>query len=84
MSKVSNVVPLRGANRASPNALNGKVPPLRRKNSDYRSREYLTSDEVGRLMIAAKGLGRHGHRDATLLLVAFRHGLRVSELVALR
>jgi type 1 fimbriae regulatory protein FimB/type 1 fimbriae regulatory protein FimE len=35
--------------------------------------------------VAAAGkLGRHGHRDATMVLVAFRHGLRVSELVALR
>ena len=28
--------------------------------------------------------GRYGHRDATLILIAFRHGLRVNELVALR
>ncbi len=84
MSKVSNVVPLRGANRSSPNIQNGKVPPLRRKNKDVRSREYLTSEEVDRLITAARSLGRHGHRDSTLILVAFRHGLRVSELVALR
>ena len=84
MSKVSNVVPLRGANRYRPNTLNGKVPPLRRKNKDLRSREYLTSEEVDQLMTAAKSIGRHGHRDMTMILVAFRHGLRVSELVALR
>ena len=29
-------------------------------------------------------LGRHGHRDATMILLADRHGLRVSELVSLR
>ena len=84
MSKVSNVVPLRGRNAAAPNIENGKVPPPRRSNKDVRPREYLTSDEVERLTVAAKGLGRHGHRDATLILVAYRHGLRVSELVALR
>ena len=36
------------------------------------------------LMRAAKVRGRYGHRDATMILLAYRHGLRVSELVALR
>ena len=84
MSKVSNIVPLRGTNIVRPSIDNGKVPPLRRPNKDLRSREYLTADEVDRLMVAARSVGRHGHRDSTLILVAFRHGLRVSELVALR
>ncbi len=84
MSKASNVVPLRGTNRGSPNTLNGKVPPLRRKNKDLRSREYLTSEEVDQLITAARSLGRHGHRDMTMILLMFRHGLRVSELVFLR
>ncbi len=84
MSKVSNVVPFRGTNRGSPNTLNGKVPPLRRKNKDVRSREYLTSEEVDQLITAARSLGRHGHRDMTMILLMFRHGLRVSELVTLR
>lgn len=35
------------------------------------------------LQKAARGIGRHGHRD-TLVLIACRHGLRVSELIALR
>jgi integrase len=39
--------------------------------------------ELEKLMAAAK-LGRHGHRDATMVLVTYRHGLRVSELVDLR
>ena len=58
--------------------------PKRRRNAEVRSREYLTEDEVQALVKAAKVTGRHGHRDATLILVAYRHGLRVSELVALR
>jgi type 1 fimbriae regulatory protein FimE len=49
-----------------------------------RSREYLTPDEVEKLLTAAKNTGRHGHRDTTLILLAYRHGLRMSELVALR
>ena len=84
MSKASNVVPLGGTNLVRPSIDNGKVPPLRRPNKDLRSREYLTANEVDRLMVAARSVGRHGHRDSTLILVAFRHGLRVSELVALR
>jgi type 1 fimbriae regulatory protein FimB/type 1 fimbriae regulatory protein FimE len=59
------------------------VTPRRRRNGDLRTREYLTEAEVERLMQAATG-NRHGHRDATMILVAYRHGLRVSELVDLR
>ena len=59
------------------------VTPRRRRNGDLRTREYLTEAEVERLMKAATG-NRHGHRDATMILVAYRHGLRVSELVDLR
>jgi site-specific recombinase XerD len=84
MQEASNVVPLRGAKSSRPNTDNGKVPPLRRPNKDLRSREYLTAEEVDKLGTAARSVGRHGHRDSTLILVAFRHGLRVSELVALR
>jgi type 1 fimbriae regulatory protein FimB/type 1 fimbriae regulatory protein FimE len=49
--------------------------PVRPPNAELRTREYLTPAEVEKLIAAAK-LGRHGHRDATLILVAFRHGLR--------
>ncbi len=59
------------------------VMPRRPKNADMRTREYLTDDEVQRLAEAAKG-NRHGHRDATMILVAYRHGLRASELTDLR
>jgi integrase len=59
------------------------VTPRRRPNSKLRTREYLTEAEVERLIEAAKG-NRYGHRDATMILMAYRHGLRVSELVDLR
>jgi type 1 fimbriae regulatory protein FimB/type 1 fimbriae regulatory protein FimE len=48
-----------------------------------RTREYLTESEVERLMEAVKG-NRWGHRDATMILVTYRHGLRASEVVDLR
>jgi integrase len=57
--------------------------PRRRPNAELRSREHLTPAEVERLMKAASN-NRWGHRDATMVLVAYRHGLRVSELVDLR
>src|SRR5437667_3681676 len=67
-----------------PTLLNGTVPPPRGRNRDVRPREYLTPKEVERLINAAKKTGRrYGLRDATMILVAFRHGLRVSELCAL-
>lgn len=69
--------------RKAPNIVNRKVP-LRRKNIDYRSREYLTEQEVDQLIDAAARVGRHGHRDATLIMLSYRHGLRVTELVSLR
>jgi site-specific recombinase XerD len=59
------------------------VTPRRRPNSDLRTREYLTEAEVERLLSATKE-NRWGHRDGTMILVAYRHGLRASELVDLR
>jgi integrase len=70
-----------------PAAINGTVqpgrPPRRRPNADTRSREYLTDAEVQKLMKAA-GNNRNGHRDATMVLLAYRHGLRPVELATLR
>ena len=59
------------------------VTPRRAKNADLRTREYLTEQEVDAL-IAAVGRNRYGHRDAAMILVTFRHGLRASETVDLR
>jgi integrase len=58
---------------------------LRRpSNSEMgRDREHLTEREVESLITAAKG-NRHGHRDATMILIGLRHGLRVSELCSLQ
>jgi type 1 fimbriae regulatory protein FimB/type 1 fimbriae regulatory protein FimE len=67
----------------TPAIVNRTVTLKRPPNKDLRSREYLTEAEVERLMNAAKG-NRWGHRDATMILIAFRHGLRASELVDLR
>jgi type 1 fimbriae regulatory protein FimB/type 1 fimbriae regulatory protein FimE len=67
----------------TPSAVKRTVTPERRPNADLRTREYLTEAEVERLITSAKG-NRWGHRDSTMVLVAYRHGLRASELVDLR
>ena len=56
--------------------------PKRLANAEYRRREYLTPTEVERLLKAA-GKNRHSHRDSTMILVCYRHGLRASELVGM-
>jgi integrase len=60
-----------------------KSRPRRRPNAEVRVREYLLEHEVERLIKAA-GDNRHGHRDATMILIGFRHGLRAAELLALK
>ena len=67
----------------TPAAVNRTVTPKRLRNADLRTREYLTEAEVERLMAAAQG-NRWGHRDATMVLMAYRHGLRAAEVVDLR
>ncbi len=56
-------------------------PPRKPKNSERRSREFLTNTEVEQLMKAAERIGRNGHRDATMILISYRHALRVSNYV---
>src|SRR5262249_60499725 len=56
---------------ATPNTVNTSV---------VRTRRYLTGREVEKLIEAARKHGRYGHRDATMILLAYRHGLRASEL----
>jgi len=49
-----------------------------------RLREYLTKDEVQGLLRAAKQGKRYGARNFAMILLAYRHGFRASELVELR
>jgi integrase len=67
----------------SPASENRTVTPLRRPNSELRPREHLTEREVEKLIEAAKR-NRWGQRDSTMILIAFRHGLRASELCGLQ
>jgi type 1 fimbriae regulatory protein FimE len=71
------VIPIR-----SPKCL--KSSGGRKKNLELRSREHLTPDEVERVIAAARLRGRYGNRDALLIMLAYRHGLRASELITLR
>src|SRR5262249_7322218 len=57
--------------QTAPNTVNSSVS---------KGRSYLTEREVERLMTAARKGSRWGHRDATMILVAYRHGLRACEL----
>lgn len=60
------------------------APPLKRKNTDIRSREYLTAAEVKELKDAAMSAGRYSFRDWLIVTIMYRHALRVSELCDLR
>jgi integrase len=67
----------------SENQTVARSTPLRRPNAELRTREHLTAGEVEALIEGAKQ-NRYGHRDATMILMAYRHGFRPSELVDLR
>ncbi|MBD2512647.1 tyrosine-type recombinase/integrase [Nostoc muscorum FACHB-395] len=59
--------------------------PNFRKYSEVRTREYLLPEEVSAMRSAIKKFkGRHAHRDSTLILLIYRHGLRVAEVASLR
>ena len=51
---------------------------------EQRLRDYLTRDEVASLLRAAKKSPRHGARNHAMILLAYRHGLRASEVTGLR
>jgi integrase len=57
------------------------LPSLRRAlNTKWRTREHLTSDEVKKLIEAAK-TNRYGHRDVLTVLLAFRHASKRLEVI---
>ena len=58
--------------------------PPRKQRHDASVRDYLRPDEVDAMVQAARKAGRHRVRDAAIILMLFRHGLRTAELVALR
>ena len=67
----------------TPTEVNRTVASARWPNASLRSQEHLMPDEVEVLVELAK-TNRYGLRDATMILVAFRHGLRASEVCDLR
>jgi integrase len=67
----------------APATENRTVTPRRRKNADLRTREHLTGAEVEELIEAAKD-NRYGQRDALMVLLTFRDGLRAAEICDLR
>jgi type 1 fimbriae regulatory protein FimB/type 1 fimbriae regulatory protein FimE len=80
---MTEILAFKNVRHIKPTNILRKVP-VRPKNSEVRSREYLTLDEVDSLMKAAGTTGRHRHRDRMIILMMFRHGLRVTEAVNLR
>jgi integrase len=82
MAKSAKVVPLKRAKRTPKSPVSGTVPN-RKANDALRTRSHLTEKEVDKILKVAKQ-GRYGSRDHLMVLMAFRHGLRVSELCDLQ
>ena len=80
---MAKITPLRLASAPAPTSVSGKVMPRRGLNTERRTREYLIPREAGALIRAAGKVGRHRHRDQTLCLVIYQHGLRAKEAVGL-
>jgi len=66
----------------SAKSVSRSLPPVKRHSQ--RDREYLRAQEVEAMISAAHSFGRHGVRDAAIILLMFRHGLRTAELVTLK
>ena len=82
MTQSAKVVPLNDTTHPPQSPVSGSVPN-RIANDSLRTRFHLTEKEVEQLLKVAKR-GRYGKRDHLMVLMAFRHGLRVSELCDLQ
>jgi integrase len=67
----------------APTTENRTVTPRRAPNAQLRTREHLTADEVEKLIETVRQ-NRYGHRDALMVLLAYRHGLRAAEVAGSR
>jgi integrase len=86
---MANVIALRPKSGTAPKRELLKVTANagqgRRSDREYgRTRSHLTPDEVAVVIDAARKVGRHTLRDQLMLLMGYRHGLRVSELTDLK
>lgn len=79
---MGNIINLPVRQVSSPNTVNRKVPPRRQK--DTRPRKHLEPAEVAALLQAARKSGRYHQRDEAAVMLAYRHGLRATELVSLQ
>ena len=59
------------------------MPTKLAETIDQNAKNFLTASEMKKFLEAARK-GRHGVRDYCLMLTAYRHGLRVSELIDIR
>ena len=82
MPSPPRVVAFKPGNQPLPTNETGTVPN-RKANDSLRTRSYLTEAEIEALRKMARQ-GRQGHRDQLMVLLAYRHGLRISELCDLQ
>jgi integrase len=74
-----------GINRTVAEDGGAAKPRKPRKSEPYGGeRQWFTQAEIERLMTTARKHGRYGPRDALMVLLAYVHGFRASELVRLQ